>query len=60
MFRRFRDAIFSEFSMILLNCCLMSWKRNGMRAVCCDRLCGGMLLVEGSFILHCPLYQSPQ
>jgi hypothetical protein len=37
MFRRFRGAIFREFSMSLLNCCPMSLNRNGMRVVYCDR-----------------------
>jgi hypothetical protein len=42
MFRCIRGAIFREFSMSLLNCCPVSWKRNGMTAVYCDRLCGEM------------------
>jgi hypothetical protein len=49
MFRCFRGAIFRQFSMSLLNCCSMSLKRNGTRAVYCDRLCGGLLLVGGSW-----------
>jgi hypothetical protein len=39
MFRSIRGAIFREFNMSLLNCCPMSWKRNGMRAVYCDCVC---------------------
>jgi hypothetical protein len=50
MFRRIRGAIFREFSMSLLNFCPMSWKRNGMRAVYCDRLCIGMLQDEGCIL----------
>jgi hypothetical protein len=49
MFWRIRGAIFREFSMSLLNCCPM-WKRNGMRAVYCDCLCGGMLWDEGCIL----------
>jgi hypothetical protein len=37
-FQRFSCAIFREFSMNLLNCCPMSWKRNRMRAVYYNRL----------------------
>jgi hypothetical protein len=47
MFRRIRGVIFREFSKSLLNCCPITWTRNGMRAVYCIHLCGGMLLVEG-------------
>jgi hypothetical protein len=36
-----QGAIFREFSVSLLNCCTKSWKHNRMRAVYCDRLCGG-------------------
>jgi hypothetical protein len=53
MFRCFIGAIFGEYSTSLLNCCPMLWKRNGMRVVYCDRLCGGMLWDEG-----CILWQS--
>jgi hypothetical protein len=40
MFWCIRCAIIREFSMSLLKCCPMSWKRNGMRAVYYDRLYG--------------------
>jgi uncharacterized membrane protein YecN with MAPEG domain len=45
IFRCIRGAILREFSMSLLNCCPMSWKRNGMSAVYCDFLRSRMVAI---------------